>query len=94
MIQIERENIKSSSSFRLIRVVIFIYLSFNLVGCSKDCESQSTTCSETPLTGEDCLAFFQRWFYNKETNTCERVGYSGCSLKGFDTEEECKECAC
>lgn len=52
----------------------------------------SATCNETPPVGEDCLAYFERWFYNKNTKKCDKIGYSGCSQRGFSTQAECEKC--
>jgi hypothetical protein len=46
------------------------------------------------IFNEACQAYFQTWFYNKNTNSCEQIGYSGCSSKGFPTKEECEACKC
>jgi hypothetical protein len=71
-----------------------ILLTLGLTNCSKDCEPTNATCSETPPTNEACLAYFERWFFSKEKNNCEKIGYSGCSPKGFATQQECEECKC
>ena len=81
-------------NFNHLIPTVLIALTFGLSNCSKDCEPVITACNETPPTDELCKAAFNRWFYNKEKNTCEQIGYSGCSQKGFDTEQECKECEC
>jgi hypothetical protein len=66
-----------------------------LISCSKDCDpSNSSICSETAPTNEMCQAYFQRWFYNPKSNQCEQISYSGCSQRGFATENECNECVC
>jgi len=61
--------------------------------CKKNCGDEIATCKETP-PNEACQAYFVRWFYNKNKNQCEQIGYSGCSARGFSTEEECKACEC
>jgi len=71
-----------------------VFLTIGLLSCSKDCEPKLATCNETPPTNELCQASFERWFYNKEKNECEKIGYSGCSQKGFATQQECEECKC
>ncbi len=76
-----------------LTVIIFIGL-IGLISCNKDCEVTNSVCNETPPTNELCHAAFDRWFYDKESNKCEQIGYSGCSLKGFATEQECEECKC
>ena len=65
-----------------------------LISCSKDCAPKLATCSEIPPTNELCQAYFKRWFYDKNKNKCEQSGYSGCSQKGFATQQECEECKC
>lgn len=64
--------------------------------CKEDeCESiDNPICNETPPTNEECLAYFNPWFYNGETNTCEQISYSGCSAKGFETKAACETCKC
>ncbi len=63
--------------------------------CDNNCDSEENpSCLEVVPTNEICLAFFTQWFYNSETKTCEEIGYSGCSLLGFATEEECESCKC
>ena len=74
--------------------VILFALTVGLTSCSKDCEPNLATCNETPPTNELCQAAFNRWFFNKEKNKCEQIGYSGCSQKGFATQQECEECKC
>jgi len=54
----------------------------------------TTVCSETPPTDEICAAYFTMWFYDKTTSSCKKIGYSGCSKKGFETQEECESCKC
>lgn len=72
-----------------------IAFSFCLAACDKDCNnSEQAKCLETPPTNEACQAYFQTWFYNKNTNSCEQIGYSGCSPKGFASKEECEACKC
>lgn len=80
------------SKISLTFIGLFIVLS--LSNCKKECEPKAATCSEAPPTNELCLAYFSRWFYNSNTNKCELVGYSGCSQKGFETEQECEACLC
>lgn len=73
---------------------VLLLLTLGLSNCKKDCEPKNATCSETPPTNELCQAAFNRWFFNKEKNKCEQIGYSGCSQKGFATQQECEECKC
>lgn len=77
------------------QLIVIFSLLFCTVSCTKDCtDSQQTKCSETPVTGTTCAAYFESWFYNQGTNTCELIGYSGCSPVGFTTKEECESCDC
>jgi hypothetical protein len=79
--------------YLLIKILsIAILLSFS--NCKKECEPTNTTCNDTVPTNELCLAYFSRWFYNSSSNKCELIGYSGCSQKGFETEQECEACLC
>ena len=75
--------------------ILFLTLS---ISCKNDddnnCESDNSTCYETAPTNEACLAFFTRWFYNKESNSCQQISYSGCSEKGFETKQACDACLC
>ena len=77
---------------KLLIPTLLLGLTICLTNCSKDCEPKIATCSETPPTNEICAAYFNRWFYNKGKNKCEQIGYSGCSQKGFATQQECEEC--
>lgn len=65
-------------------------------GCNKanNCTTATGACSDTPPTNEACAAYFERWFYNASENTCEQIGYSGCSQKGFETQAACEKCKC
>ncbi len=65
------------------------------LSCGNNCDPNPTgTCAETPPTNEMCTAYFTRWFYNAQTQTCTQIGYSGCSQRGFATEQECEACKC
>lgn len=39
-----------------------------------------------------CRAAFQRWWYNRRTNQCERFIYGGCggNQNNFETRDECE----
>ncbi|RQO32175.1 hypothetical protein DBR32_00745 [Taibaiella sp. KBW10] len=75
-------------------LTILAVLLIGLSSCSKKCKTAGGACNDTVPTNEACLAYFQRWFYNPQTNTCELKAYSGCSAKGFATEAECNTCKC
>ncbi|MEC8273292.1 MAG: BPTI/Kunitz-type proteinase inhibitor domain-containing protein [Bacteroidota bacterium] len=49
-------------------------------------------CSHKPPTDELCAAYFERWFYNSEENSCEQIGYSRCNQWGFESLEGCQDC--
>lgn len=61
---------------------------------SVTCQVNEITCLDIPPENELCDAYFERWFFNTETGTCSLKAYSGCSQKGFETEEACLACAC
>jgi len=67
-----------------------------LLSCNKaqNCGEEISACRDYPPTGELCTASFSRWFYQQSSNSCELIGYSGCTLRGFATQEECEQCAC
>lgn len=48
-------------------------------------------CSLPKVVGP-CLAYFRRWWYNKETKTCSRFIYGGCqgNNNNFQSESVCK----
>ena len=74
--------------------IYFFLLAIFFFACSDNCDPVLNTCTDIPPTNEACLAYFERWFYNSETNECEQMGYSGCSEWGFESEEACQECQC
>ena len=53
----------------------------------------SPKCDDAPPTNEICQAYFVSWFYDRNTNSCSQIGYSGCSPHGFETKTECEVCA-
>lgn len=77
--------------------LVAVLLTFSFIACKKDignCEPVNPVCSDTVPTGQLCQAVFTRWFYDKTTKSCKQVTYSGCSAKGFTTQEECEACKC
>lgn len=86
-------NLLKMKKLKLSIPALLIILSF-LTNCSKDCDTQIVKCSDSVPVNELCQAAFQRWFYDKEQNKCTQVGYSGCSAKGFGTQQECEACRC
>ncbi|RQO32173.1 hypothetical protein DBR32_00735 [Taibaiella sp. KBW10] len=77
-----------------IYLIILACVLIGLSACSKKCATEGAACEDTVPTNELCKAYFQRWFYNPQTNSCELKGYSGCSAKGFASEAACSTCAC
>lgn len=61
--------------------------------CGEDCENlNNPSCEDAVPTDELCEAYFERWFYDTETQSCVEIGYSGCNEYGFATQAECEEC--
>lgn len=77
-----------------ITASLLFALALCLTNCGKCPEVANPTCNETAPTDGICQAYFTTWFYNKDKNKCEQIGYSGCSASGFATEQECEECQC
>ena len=78
-------------------ILLSACLFFIIVGatqCKQSCTPTITACSDVVPTNEMCAAFFSRWFYNKNNGVCELKNYSGCSQKGFATQQECNLCKC
>ena len=76
--------------FQSLLLTLFLFSA-----CRKSCpETEIATCLDTAPTKELCQAYFERWFFNKKSNTCEMVAYSGCSQKGFETQLDCEACQC
>lgn len=78
-------------------LLIASLFSLTLLGasCQKTCEVVTNAkCKEAPPTNELCQAYYERWFYNQRHDKCEKIGYSGCTQKGFATETECNACKC
>lgn len=73
--------------------LLVCFMTIMLISCSKDCGPKSPRCNDMPNSGV-CQAYFESWFYNKETNSCEKMGYSGCSPKGFENKTDCEKCQC
>jgi hypothetical protein len=73
--------------------IFFLVLFFG--ACVKEQkENKPEKCFETVPKDEACMAYFNRWFYNPQTNQCQEIGYSGCSSKGFSSQKECEQCKC
>lgn len=68
----------------------------SLTACNKNCDSNNANCKDVPTTPADeaCQAYFETWFYDSSTKECKKHAYSGCSARGFETQEECEKCKC
>jgi hypothetical protein len=76
-------------------LALLLLLLTGLSSCDKDCVAiEKEGCKDTVPTDEVCQAAFSRWFYDSNENSCKLIGYSGCSLRGFETKQECEECKC
>ena len=82
--------------FKMLKATwVTVLSSCFFVSCTKDCEPNTNElCKISPPTNEVCQAYFESWFYSKTRNTCEKIGYSGCSAKGFTTKSDCEICIC
>lgn len=75
-------------------IIFLIELTVVISSCNSDCENSNPVCNQTAPNDEDCQAYFQRWFYEKKSNSCKQIGYSACNLYGFETKQECEICKC
>lgn len=73
--------------------VLLFFMGLILNSCCY-CPSPQGTCAEQEPIGEACAAYFERWFYDEETNKCIKISYSGCTPKGFETQQACEACKC
>ena len=55
---------------------------------------EDSPCTDTVPLDEACDAYFSRWFFDQQANSCQQINYSGCSQKGFATQEDCETCKC
>lgn len=62
--------------------------------CNRNCNPSDAVCHDSPPLDEACQAAFNRWFFDKTQNSCQLVAYSGCSQKGFASQQECEACKC
>jgi len=79
-----------------MKKIIFLFLSAIILTWMA-CDSEvcyPVECTVQPPTNEICAAYFENWFFNNTSNTCELIGYSGCNPHGFDTQAECETCIC
>jgi len=77
-------------------LMLLSFFLFTLTSCDDNCmATEIPACSETvPNQDVVCLAYFESWFFDSTTSTCEKIGYSGCDESGFATKEECEACKC
>ena len=81
-----------------MRNLITLCLIFSLffIACEEECQVDNppAACSDVAPMDEISQAYFERWFYDKSTNTCEPISYSRSNQVGFTTELECQSCVC
>lgn len=73
---------------------LYLFIISLLFGSCCYCPSPQGVCAEQVPQGEACAAYFERWFYDEELNKCIKISYSGCSSKGFETQQACEACKC
>ncbi|XP_048353999.1 actinia tenebrosa protease inhibitors-like [Sphaerodactylus townsendi] len=59
--------------------------------CEEACEEiSSEVCKKPPQSGK-CLAYYERYYYNSTTHSCEMFVYGGCEGNNnrFHTKLEC-----
>lgn len=78
---------------KFANALLFVTL-IGLTSCKKECEAPLPACNDTVPTDELCQAYFERWFYDKASNSCQLKAYGGCNAWGFATKEACEECLC
>jgi hypothetical protein len=84
---------------KLILIFTILYFSSCTKNTSNDwCGTGNGTaktgkCYDKIPDGTVCQAYWESWFYNEATKTCEKRGYSGCNKLGCETEQECEDCA-
>ena len=83
---------------KLLLIALFTTVIILAVDCEdkNECPDKPVGCTDYDSipTSEPCDAYFERWFYVAASNSCEKIGYSGCSQFGFETKEDCEACAC
>lgn len=82
-----------------MRLLILPFLTFIILlttsSCKEICGYENIPkCNESLPKNEYCDAYFEKWFYNKENNSCSLIQYSGCNEYGFATQSECETCLC
>lgn len=73
-------------------IVILVSDSFILFDIIFICNSYEDAC-EQPREEGPCQGQFRRWYFDKESNTCQLFAYGGCSgnNNNFPTESACKQ---
>ncbi|XP_057637763.1 WAP four-disulfide core domain protein 6A-like [Chionomys nivalis] len=61
--------------------------------CEKKCMNPKIDVCSLPKISGPCLAYFPRWWYNKETGVCTEFIYGGChgNLNNFHSENDCTD---
>lgn len=81
-------------SVRNLLTSLFMAGLFMLQGCNADCVECFVDCRLEPDPGF-CLAYFPKYYFNRETRQCEQFIWGGCGgVVPFDTLEECEACEC
>ena len=60
----------------IIPTILFIAALFSCEADEKNCENLNPGCYETPPAEEACAAAFQRWFFDKNINSCKNFYHS------------------
>lgn len=78
------------------KLLLLLFTSVVGFACNKhhDDVSRDAKCGDRAPDGSLCQAVFQSWLYNSDSKSCELKSYSGCSILGFTTKEECEKCKC
>ncbi|XP_040588698.1 eppin [Mesocricetus auratus] len=63
-----------------------------IFNCGKKCLNPQQDICSLPKDSGYCLAYFPRWWYNKENSTCELFIYGGCqgNNNNFQTQGTCQ----
>ncbi|XP_075818978.1 WAP four-disulfide core domain protein 6A-like [Microtus pennsylvanicus] len=63
-----------------------------MFSCGKKCLDLKQDVCSLPQDPGPCMAYFPRWYYNKETEVCTEFIYGGCkgNPNNFQTEHICR----
>ncbi|XP_058541759.1 eppin-like [Neofelis nebulosa] len=63
-----------------------------IFSCGKKCLDLNQDICDMPKETGPCMAFFHRWWYDKEKGTCSRFIYGGCkgNNNNFQTKDMCQ----